>query len=344
MGDMSLIRGTALQGFPELVTELGGSPATLLAEAGIPYAAVGSQDSFISYRKGVAVLEEAARRTATPDLGRRLALRQGVEILGPVGVAVRTAPTVGAAFQALDQYLSVYSPAISASIDLQPTQAHARFEFRILLDRLGSHRQAVELALGVAMQMFRLIVGPEFRPIAVDLPHDPLSPTEEYVQYFGSPVRFAQDDSGIVVRRSDLAQPLVADGAVHDVVREYLGSIALPAQGRTIEAVRLMVRQMLPTGGLDIELVASQLDLHPRTLQRRLADQGTSFATLVDRVRQDQAQHYLRDTEVPLGQLAGILGYSEQSALSRSCRRWFDMSPSAYRKTTKPAHVVEERD
>ena len=95
-----------------------------------------------------------------------------------------------------------------------------------------------------------------------------------------------------------------------------------------------MIRQMLPTGGMEITLIASHLGLHPRTLQRRLADQGTAFLGLVDEVRSTQAERYLRGTEVPLSHLAGLVGYTEQSALTRSCRRWFGMSPSSYRRST----------
>ncbi|WP_332642136.1 AraC family transcriptional regulator [Aeromicrobium sp.] len=340
---MSLIRGTGLSGFPELVAELGGKPDELLSAAGIPRAAVGDQDAFISYRNGVRALEAAATATGTPDLGRRLALRQGVEILGPVGVAVRTAPTVGAAFQALDQYLSVYSPAISAHIDLQPDGRFARFEFRILLDRLGPHRQAEELALGVGMQIFRLVAGQDFRPVLVELPHEPLTSTDEYERYFGCPVNYSKDHATIIVRRSDLDRRVDSDNAVHEVVREYLTSIASPAEGQFIEGIRLMIRRMLPTGGLEIGLVAMQLDMHPRTLQRQLAAEGSSFANLVDGVRRDQMEHYLRDTEIPLSQIAGILGYSEQSVLTRSCRRWCGISPTVYRRTSRLQAAVPTR-
>lgn len=333
--DMSLIRGTALSGFPELVAQLGGKPDEILSAAGIAKDAVGDHDAFISYRLGVRALEAAATATKTPDLGRRLALRQGVEILGPVGVAVRTAPTVGAALQALEQYLSVYSPAISAHIELQPGEKFARFEFRILLDRLGPHRQAEELALGVVMQMFRLIAGQDFLPVRVELPHEPLGTTDEYESYFGCPVQFSTDHTTVIIRRADLDRRVESDSAVHEVVREYLTSIVSPAPGQLIEGVRLMIRRMLPTGGLGIGLVAMQLDMHPRTLQRQLAAQGTSFVHLVDGVRKEQMEHYLRDTDVPLGQLAGILGYSEQSVLTRSCRRWLGMSPSAYRGVSR---------
>src|SRR5690242_15310437 len=105
---MSYIRGTSLLGFPELVRELGGDPTALLAAAHLPPDAVGDQDSFVNYRGVVAVLEAAATATGAGDFGRRLALGQSLEILGPVGIAARTAANVGAAFAAIEQYLSVY--------------------------------------------------------------------------------------------------------------------------------------------------------------------------------------------------------------------------------------------
>ena len=333
---MALIRGTALHGFAELVRELEGDPLELLALSHIPSGAVGDQDSFIDVRGVIAVLEAAATATATPDFGRRLANRQGLEILGPVGVAARTSATVGAAMQAVDQYMSVYSPALSASVRIDAQERYARFDWRVDLDRLPPHRQSAELGLGVALRVFRLLAGPDFTPVRVYFRHEPLTSTKDYVRYFGCPVRFGGPADGFLFARSVLARPLDADIAVNDVVRQYLSSIALPADTQAVEPVRLLIRRMLPTGGLTLDLVASHLALHPRTLQRQLAAKGTSFAVLVDQVRRDEAERYLRETDVSLGQLAGILGYGEQSVLSRSCRRWFGKSPSAVRRSTRP--------
>src|SRR5689334_19154222 len=99
---MSLIRGTSLLGFQQLVTELGGDPDALAREAQLPAEAIGDHDSFVSYRGVVALLESAAVSTGAPDFGRRLGSRQGLEILGPLGVAARTAATVGAALGAIE--------------------------------------------------------------------------------------------------------------------------------------------------------------------------------------------------------------------------------------------------
>ena len=71
--------------------------------------------------------------------------------------------------------------------------------------------------------------------------------------------------------------------------------------------------------------------MHPRTLQRRLREEGTTFEDMKDEARRDLAQRYLSHPDVPLTQVSALLDYSEQSALVRSCRRWFQATPRALR-------------
>lgn len=78
---MAVIRGTALSFFPEVVREVGGDPDWLLAEVGIDPSDAGRSDVFVPLHSAVTVLEIAAKATSTPDLGRRLAALQGIEIL-----------------------------------------------------------------------------------------------------------------------------------------------------------------------------------------------------------------------------------------------------------------------
>lgn len=332
---MSLVRGTSLQGFIELVEELGGDASELLERAHLSPDAIGDHDSFIGYRSVVSLLEIAAKSTGAGDLGRRLASRQGLEILGPVGVAARTAPTVGAALQAVEQYMTVYSPALFVGVSVVLGQPLATFEWRIVQPRPPAHPQAAELALGVSIRVFRLLAGDDFLPTSVQLRHEPLTDRSDYSDYFGCPVEFSAPMYGFRFPSGVLVRPLDADGAVHAVVQDYLGTIAVPHEMTEIDAVVRLIRRMLPTGVLDLNLIADQLAQHPRTVQRHLAARGTSFAELVDQVRHDEAERYLRDTDMPLGQLAGVLGFSEQSVLSRACRRWFDAPPSQVRRALR---------
>lgn len=329
---MSLIRGTSIQGFIELVDELGGDPLELLERAHLTPDVVGDHESFIGYRSVVSLLEIAAEATGAGDFGRRLASRQGLEILGPVGVAARTAPTVGAALEAVEQYMAVYGPAVAVGVTVAVGQPLATFEWRIVPARPPAHPQAAELSLGVSIRVFRLLAGEDFLPTSVQVRHEPLTDRASYTDFFGCPVEFSAPLYGFRFPAGVLLRPLEADSAVHAVVRNYLATVAVPHESTEVDAVVRLIRRMLPTGALDLDLVAEQLAQHPRTVQRHLAARGTTFADLVDQVRRDEAERYLRDTDMPLGQLSGVLGFSEQSVLSRACRRWFNASPSRVRK------------
>jgi AraC-like DNA-binding protein len=339
---MSVVRGTALSNYPSLVAELGGDPAALLRVARIRQRDAGNYDAFIPYRAAIQAIESAAQATHTPDFGRRLAERQGIEILGPVGVAARTAATVADALGIFGTYMAAYSPVIAIRVArlADPERSFLTLEF--LLDSPPPHAQTTELALGVSLRVFRLLMGADYSPLSVHLPHDPLTPKADYVRYFGCTPEFASRTAGFTVRTADLGRPLHRDDVAHRAVVDYLNGIT-PRDAGTVESVRTIVRQLLPTGAATLDLVAGQFSLHPKTLQRRLAEEHTTFAALVDQVRKDAADRYLRNTGISLTHLARELGYAEQSVLTRSCKRWFGMGPAAYRNQTRVPALARAR-
>ena len=329
-----MIRGTALSNYPRLVQELGGDPADLLRAVGIRLDDVGNSEIFIPFRAAVTAIESAAVTTATPDFGRRLARRQGIEILGPVGVAARTAASVADAFVIFEKFMAAYSPAISATITSLPEPGRSFYQFRFVLDNLPPTSQSIELALGVSLGVFRLMLGADYVPMMVHLPHKALSSAADYRTYFGCAPRFGERTAGFTVRNADLGRPLNEDQLAHQAVVSYLNTIT-QRDASTAQSVRTLVGQLLPTGAVTMKLVATQFNLHPKALQRRLASEGEIFGELVDDVRRGMAERYLRDTDMTLSHLSRELGYSEQSVLTRSCRRWFGASPAAYRRSMR---------
>lgn len=324
---MSLVRGSSLQGFSELVDELGGDPWTLLAAARIPVTSVGDPESLVDVRSLLAVLEAAAEHTGAADFGRQLANRQGIEILGALGWAARTASTVGSALDAIDQHMAAYTPELVAHVDPQDGERLARFTWGLRTLGDTTHRQTAELGVGISLRVFRLLVDERFSPQVVLFRHQPLTDPQDYVRYYGCPVRFGADEHGFLFRRSVLGRPLAPDAQVHAMARSYLDTIVVPEDDSGTGPVLTLIRRMLPLGALSLEQVAVRLGVHPRTLQRRLQDNGTTYHDLVDEVRRAEAARYLTTTRLPLGQVSHLLGYSEQSVLSRSSYRWFGMSP-----------------
>lgn len=328
---MSVIRGAALTNFHEVVGELGGDSRALLAAARIPYGDVGRHDRFISLPNGARMLEAAAAALQTPDFGRRLARRQGIEILGPVGLAARSAATVADAFVILDKLMAAYCPAIRARIAAHHDPELRRFEFEYLLDPAPPQAQAVELSLGVTLRVLRLFLGGSYRPVAVHLPHPPLTPAADYQSYFGCPPSWCDPVAGFTLRAADLRRRLPTDSLANQTAVDYLVGTIDADSPETGQLVCSLVRRLLPTGAVGLADIARHLGVHPKALQRRLAAEQTTFADLVEKIRRETAHRLLRETDLSLDQLCRQLGYAEQSVLTRSCRRWFGVTPSAYR-------------
>lgn len=326
---MSVIRGTSLTGFPALVAELGGDPDALLSRAGIDRADVGRFDAFFTYLAFIHAVESAATATQTPDFGLRLGARQGIEILGPVGVAARTSANVAEALAIFEHYLAAYSPAIAVEITRDEATAFA--EFKILIEHPPAHRQAVEVSLGVMLRVFRFLFGSTYAPTVVHLPHPLLSPRADYLRYFSCTPQFASRRAGFTLPVEDLNRPLARDEMAHQVVLEYLDTVIDRHRPAMASAIRQLVRQLLPAGAASVPVVAEQFRLHPKALRRRLTEEGTNFNAVVDDVRREMAQRYLRDSDMTLSHLARELGYAEQTVLNRSCRRWFGATPAALR-------------
>lgn len=334
---MGVIRGSCLLNYRELVAELGADPDRLLRLAGVRPRDAGEHEVFITYRSLVLAVENAARATGALDFGRRLARRQGIEILGPVGVAARTAPTMGEALRICSVYLSAYSPSVAVELQPLPDPRRAFFEFRIVATDLPPSTQTVELSLGIALEVFRFLRGDDYRPLVVHLPHAPLTDRQSYRDYFGCRPRFAERVAGFTMRSADLDEALSGDAQANLVILRYLDTVVAGDESTTSGPVRRLVRQLLPTGTVTMELIARQFALHAKTLQRRLTEEGTTFGSLVEDTRKDLATHYLRDTDLSLTQVARELGYAEQSVLTRSCTRWFGVGPAKLREKLRAA-------
>lgn len=112
-------------------------------------------------------------------------------------------------------------------------------------------------------------------------------------------------------------------------------------------SIRELIRQLLPTGAATVPVIADQFRLHPKALRRRLAAEGTNFNAVVDDVRREVTERYLRDSDMTLTHLARQLGYAEQSVLSRSCQRWFGASQASLRaqwqRTASPITLQSTR-
>jgi AraC-like DNA-binding protein len=100
-----------------------------------------------------------------------------------------------------------------------------------------------------------------------------------------------------------------------------------------VAQVSAVIASRLRLGVPTLSAVARQLAMAPRTLQRRLAAEGTTFERLTDDVRRRTAERLLRDASLAVGEIGYLLGFSEPSAFQRAFRRWHRLSPLAFRRS-----------
>lgn len=93
-----------------------------------------------------------------------------------------------------------------------------------------------------------------------------------------------------------------------------------------------LLEQTQSLGDVSLDTFAIAFALSPRTLQRRLKAEGTSFVRLLDEERKKRAQQLIASTS--LSELSNLLGFNDQSAFNKAFRRWFDQTPSSFKKST----------
>lgn len=330
----SLIRAGALQGFESLLRGLGADPRKLLKRYGIDPVALEDPERLISLEATAQMLEESARLTACPDFGLRLAARQDAGMLGLLAIVIQNAPTTAQAVADASRYLFLHSPAYAVVVDEKSLMFKDCFclRFEIRLPEFFQQRQLIDGCLGLTYQLCRLLGRDRFRLGGVSLPHTPMATESVYRHYFGAPIAFAQPYAALHVHR-DALQATLAD--VNPLLRQMtLEYIARHFPSRNLshsDRVRQMLTRTLGAGRGTKTEVADMLGLHPRTLQRRLEDEGATFELIREEVYRTAVLRFLRETDLPLKQVAGVLGFSEPSALTRSCQRWFSKSPSQLR-------------
>lgn len=333
-----MIRGASLRGFARLVEELGGDPGEFMARFAIPPEALTSEEGLVPITGHDLMLDAVARDLRCPDFGLRLARGQDLSILGRLALAIQASSTVAEALACASRYMFVHSPALSVGVEPDPRGRRevVALTYRKDLRESPYSPQAMELGIGLFHQVALALVGSLTGLRSVELPHRPLSPVSRYTEFFGVDVRFGCRNAALRVERRLLDQEFrTADEAIRRLAVDYLASHHTDPERLVSTQVRRALAGSIGTTPAAIGPVARLLAMHPRTLQRRLAAEETGFKEVLDDVRRDLALRYLTTTDLPLGQVAAMAGFTDQSGLSHAVRRWQGASPSEVRRQVR---------
>lgn len=314
----------------------GVDPAALLRAAGISGEALADPDGRLPRTAELRLWTHAAALTGDECFGIHLCERLTVDGLGPLGFAVRSSATVGDAYQRISRYLRllVQGPVLELRLDGDV----ARLRHRAPPTGPAPSRHAVEFLLGNMVVLSRRNVDPMLVPRAVSFRHAAPSRINPYHPLFGRNVRFQQEHDELELDRELLARPhRQAEPSLASVLDQHLTSLLASApvdggEGSFLERVDAALAAELEQGEPSLQAVASRLHMSPRTLQRRLRQEGTSLSDRLDRTRQTLATRLLGEPTRTVGEVAFLLGFAEVSTFHRAFKRWTGLTPVAYRR------------
>lgn len=258
--------------------------------------------------------------------------------LGVVGLACKTAETVGEAmachqrYQHLTNGTAVYRTEVAGKLLLVT-------EERAGPDRLGSLLMS-DYTMMVAVQLLRGIVGDSARVRwATSRRHEmPGAERRAIERFLDAPLRLGASHAQLAFDATLRDVPIeTADPELAEFLRSLLEATDPdPAEDPLLGRVRSEIRRCLVHGTPRALDVADRLAIGQRTLQRRLSERGTTFRRLLDSTRRDLAAQYLADPELSLTEVAYLLGFAEQASFYRAFRRWYQSTPQAHRGQASP--------
>jgi len=327
------VHSGVLGGAADLVQELGGDPQALALQCGLEPAALDVEDLPVPGAAVVGFFEAAARVTACSDFGIRLASRQSFAILGPLWLMMRRARTVQDALEVLVGFFIMHTSGALVGLNRQ-ADGSAFVTYSLVAGVSTRDRQTIELGLALLCNELRMHCGPQWMPRGVMFCHDRPPGRDNHRRCFGPVVSFNQDGNMLWLDAACLRAPLVIGSKpAHALLAPTLVSPVDEAQAVAVKVEGVM-RALLPFSSCSRRNVAQIVNLSERSLQRRLAEAGTTFQQLRDRVRADIALKYLRQSSLQAAQVSEILGYSEPAAFSRAFRRQHGFTPRQARGHT----------
>jgi AraC-like DNA-binding protein len=251
---------------------------------------------------------------------------------GAFGLAWKSAPDLRGSYARAERYARVLTNV--ATYEVEPVDGGAFMHLHRGGPRRLGLRLSNEATIASIAAISREVSTGEFRPLEVHFKHAAPGTTNDHAAYFGCPIVFDSDRDALLVSTETLQTPnQLGDESISRFFETHLEDelSKLGEDQRLDEQVLNQISRSLSEGVPKISDVAGHLCMSARTLQRKLADHGQSFQSLVDEARRRMSTRLVAETDYSLGEIAFMTGFADQSAFTRAFKRWEGQTPRSYR-------------
>ena len=305
-----------------------------LALANIPVSTLSKPNSHITAAQELGFTEEVIRVLKKPELGLDIGSAFHLSAYGILGMSIMTCENLLAASKLLFKNILMTWTYMHWTVSQQKDLATMALE---PLCNLGSaHQYMVDRGLIASYLIFKGALGKELPLLELHIMQSKPDYSQKYEELFGCPIVFSSDFNGFTFASSYLYDPfLMASKASNKIYGQECEKIC-----RQLEApvsFKELIRQqilMAEQNVNDLGVIAERLFVTPRTVQRRLANENTSYKQILQETRRDLAIEHLQTTKYTVDQISYKLGYSDASTFCHAFKRWTGKAPSHYRNTS----------
>lgn len=311
-----------------------GVDGMALARKHIPAAQLADRDARVSFDVAVAALEDFVDAT-----DEWIGLRAGSSGVtgGALDYLVRNSPTLGVALDHMVRFSKLTGEGIE--IEKAVTDDAVDIDFTLLMEDTPGiptriARQGSDTLQSLIVALGRDVTDTRWVPSEVRLRYAQVDDTSLLSEFYEAPLRFDCDRTGLSIDPALMSLAVVnADAGLHRILESMCEGLLdrLPKQADTATEVTRRLMRGIPKGDASLEAIARGLAITPRTLQRRLSEEGTTFLELVDAARYQLARRYLAERQLSVHDTALLLGYSETRAFHRAFKRWAGQTPADFR-------------
>ena len=289
----------------------------------------------IAVKNQIKFLNLVADALSDEFLGVHLAESVDLRALGLLYYVLASSASLGDALRRASRYSAINNEGIQISFRESHKQISIIFRY-IGVGRLNDRHQ-IEFFVVTLLRICRQLTDRHISPITIKLIHRRTHLPTRLKSLFGCKVIFGSDIDEVAYR-----QPF-KNASISDA-DPYLNSLLVKYCEEAISnhrvgsgAWRLNVENaiapLLPHGRAEMAEVAHRLGISQRTLGRRLASEGHTFGEVLDGLRFDLATRYLHEHDLPISEVAWLLGYQETSAFYHAFKRWTGKTPKQTRST-----------
>lgn len=330
--DTRRVTGSYLQPLLEAADERGVGPRELAQAAGIAPSQLVTLPDSLSADDYVRLLDVGAQLANDPHFGLHVGERVKLGTYSVYGLILLSCRDFGQVFQQTMRYEQLAHDLGRSALALDGCNA----QYQWITNYPGANRHLVESVFAGIRVFSTWLAGMELPSSLMQFSHAQQADDSEYLRIFGAvpkfgePVNAAHFDAGL------LAWPVPnADVGLYPVLQQHAEQL-LRERSRSGEGIVAQVHaaiiKNLAHDRVRLSSIADELNLSPRTLQRKLSEAGASFQQVLDQARFALATDYLRQESLSLVDISFLLGYQEQSAFTHAFKEWAGVNPGAWRE------------